>query len=66
MPPTLVLIRCRDLETDPPPAVVPPQTLRAIAKTLRYTAASRERVLISDRMARFLADLLDSRAEGTA
>ncbi|HET7024863.1 MAG TPA: hypothetical protein VFI39_06665 [Gemmatimonadales bacterium] len=61
----LTLIRCRAIETPAPatPATVPACTLTAIARGLRYGARQRQRVLISDRMATFLADLLDERAQ---
>lgn len=60
----LTLIRCRDLEGASPvgPGTVPTRTLAAMARTLRYGVQGRESVLISDRMATFLADLLDERA----
>lgn len=62
--PPLVLIRCRALEAAPPvtPGTVPSRTLVAMARTLRYGVQGRESLLISDRMATFLADLLDERA----
>lgn len=39
-----------------------PATLQTLAKTLRYGARQQRHVTISDRMAWFLADLLDGRA----